>query len=250
MRLCMDYRELNKVTIKNKYPLPRIDDLFDQLQGAIVFSKINLRLGYHKLRIKESDIPKIAFRTRYGHYEFRVMSFGLTNASTTFMGLMNKVFREFFDSFMIVFIDDILVYYKTREQHKKHLRKVLTTLRMNKLFAKFCKCEFWAKQVGFLGHVVSHMGITVDPAKIEAVTNWPRPTTVTEVQSFLGLAGYYRRFVQGFSKIATPLTELTKKGKSFTWNDQCDDSFQELKQWLVTAPILTMSSGDGNFYSI
>ncbi|XP_022964749.1 uncharacterized protein LOC111464739 [Cucurbita moschata] len=178
-----------------------------------------------ELRIKESDIPKIAFRTRYGHYEFRVMLFGLTNASATFMGWMNEVFKEFLDSIMIVFINDILVYYKTKEQHKKHLRKVLTTLRMNKLFAKFCKCELWAKQIGFLGHVVSHMGITIDPAKIEAVKNWPRPTTVTEVQSFLGLAGYYRQFVQGFSKIATPLTGLTKKGKLFTWNDQCEDNF-------------------------
>ena len=142
MRLCMDYRELNKVTIKNNYPLPRIDDLFDQLQGAVVFSKIDLRSGYHQLRIKESDISKTAFRTRYGHYEFRVMSFGLTNAPAAFMGLMNKVFREFLDSFVIVFIDDILVYSKTREQHEEHLRKVLTTLRTNKLLAKFSKCEF------------------------------------------------------------------------------------------------------------
>ena len=193
MCLCMDYRGFNKVTIKNKYPLPRIDDLFDQLQGAVVFSKIDLRSGYYQLRIKESDISKTAFHTRYGHYKFRVMSFGLTNAPAAFMGLMNKVFREFY--FVIVFIDDILAYSKTREQHEEHLGKVLITLRTNKLFAKFSKCEFWAEQVGFLGHVVSRMGITVDPAKIEAVTNWPRPTTVTEVRSFLGLAGYYRRFV-------------------------------------------------------
>ena len=147
------------------------------------------------------------------------MSFGLTNAPAAFMELMNKVFREFLDNFVIIFIDDILVYSKTREQHEEHLRKVLTTLRMNQLFAKFSKCEFWAEQVRFLGHVVSSMEITVDPTKIEAVTNWPRPTTVTEVRSFLGLVGYYRRFVKDFSKIVTPLTELTKKGKSFTWND-------------------------------
>ena len=247
MRLCMDYRELNKMTIKNKYPLPWIDDLFDQLQGAVVFSKIDLWLGYHQLRIKESDISKIAFRTRYEHYEFRVMSFGLTNAPAAFMGLMNKVFRKFLDNFVIVFIDDILVYSKTREQQEEHLRKVLTILRTNKLFAKFSKCEFWAEQVGFLGHVVSQMEITIDPTKIEAVTHWPCPTTVTEVRSFLCLAGHYRRFVQDFSKIATPLTKLTKQGKSFTWNDQCEDSFQKFKQRLVTAPILTVSSGDGGF---
>ena len=151
MRLCMDYRELNKVTFKNKYPLPRIDDLFDQFQGAVVFSKIDLRSGYYQLRNKESDISKTTFRTRYGHYEFRVMSFGLTNAPAAFMGLMNKVFREFLDNFGIVFINDILVYSKTREQHEEHLRKVLTTLRTNKLFAKFSKCEFWQYRWDFSG---------------------------------------------------------------------------------------------------
>ncbi|KAL0541249.1 hypothetical protein IC582_021291 [Cucumis melo] len=195
MRLCIDYRELNKVTVKNRYPLPRIDDLFDQLQGATVFSKIDLRSGYHQLRIKDEDVPKTAFRSRYGHYEFIVMSFGLTNAPAVFMDLMNRVFREFLDTFVIVFIDDILIYSKTEAEHEEHLRMVLQTLRDNKLYAKFSKCEFWLKQVSFLGHVVSKAGVSVDPAKIEAVTGWTRPSTVSEVRSFLGLAGYYRRFV-------------------------------------------------------
>ncbi|KAL0544194.1 hypothetical protein IC582_019307 [Cucumis melo] len=185
MRLCIDYRELNKVTVKNRYPLPRIDDLFDQLQGATVFSKIDLRSGYHQLRIKDEDVPKTAFRSRYGHYEFIVMSFGLTNAPAVFMDLMNRVFREFLDTFVIVFIDDILIYSKTEAEHEKHLRMVLQTLRDNKLYAKFSKCEFWLKQVSFLGHVVSKAGVSVDPAKIEAVTGWTRPSTVSEVRSFL-----------------------------------------------------------------
>ncbi|KAA0065422.1 ty3-gypsy retrotransposon protein [Cucumis melo var. makuwa] len=236
MRLCIDYRELNKVTVKNRYLLPRINDLFDQLQGAIVFSKIDLRSGYHQLRIKDGDVPKTAFRSRYGHYEFIVMSFWLTNASAVFMDLMNRVFREFLDTFVIVFIDDILICSKTEAEHEEHLRMVLQTLRDNKLYAKFSKCEFWLKQVSFLGHVVSKVGVSVDPAKIEVATSWPRPSTVSEVRSFLGLAGYYRRFVENFSRIATPLTQLTRKGAPFVWSKACEDSFQSLKQKLVTAP--------------
>ncbi|KAL0539781.1 hypothetical protein IC582_023999 [Cucumis melo] len=215
MRLCIDYRELNKVTVKNRYPLPRIDDLFDQLQGAIVFSKIDLRSGYHQLRIRDGDIPKTAFRFRYGHYEFIVMPFGLTNAPALFMDLMNRVFKNFLDSFVIVFIDDILIYSKTEAEHEEHLHQVLETLRANKLYAKFSKCEFYLKKVTFLGHVVSSEGVFVDPAKIETVTSWPRPSTVSEIRSFLGLAGYYRRFVEDFSRIASPLTQLTRKGTPF-----------------------------------
>ncbi|KAL4026597.1 hypothetical protein IC575_015033 [Cucumis melo] len=247
MRLCIDYRELNKVTVKNRYPLPRINDLFDQLQGATVFSKIDLRSGYHQLRIKDGDVPKTAFRSRYGHYEFIVMSFGLTNAPAMFMDLMNRVFREFLDTFVIVFIDDILIYSKTEAKHEEHLRMVLQTLRDNKLYAKFSKCEFWQKQVSFLGHVVSKAGVSMDPAKIEAVTSWTRPSTVSEVCSFLGLACYYRRFVENFSRIATPLTQLTRKGAPFVWSKACNDSFQNLKQKLVTAPVLTVPDGSGSF---
>ncbi|TYK03209.1 pol protein [Cucumis melo var. makuwa] len=247
MRLYIDYRELNKVTVKNRYPLPRIDDLFDQLQGATVFSKIDLQSGYHQLRIKDGDVPKTAFRSRYGHYEFIVMSFGLTNAPTVFMDLMNRVFREFLDTFVIVFIDDILIYSKTEAEHEEHLRMVLQTLRDNKLYAKFSKCEFWLKQLSFLGHVVSKAEVSVDPAKIEVVTSWTRPSTVSEVRSFLGLAGYYRRFVENFSRIATPLTQLTRKGAPFVWSKACEECFQNLKQKLVTAPVLTVPDGSSSF---
>ncbi|KAA0047134.1 Retrovirus-related Pol polyprotein from transposon 297 family [Cucumis melo var. makuwa] len=247
MRLCIDYRELNKVTVKNRYPLPWIDDMFDQLQGATVFSKIDLRSGYHQLRIRDGDIPKTAFRSRYGHYEFVVMSFGLTNAPAVFMDLMNRVFKDFLDLFVIVFIDDILIYSKTEAEHEEHMHQVLETIRANKLYAKFSKCELWLRKVTFLGHVVSSEGVSVDPAKIEAVTNWPRPSTVSEIRSFLGLAGYYRRFVEDFSRIASPLTQLTKKGIPFVWSPACESSFQELKQNLVTAPVLTVPDGSGNF---
>ncbi|KAL5540174.1 hypothetical protein UlMin_045925 [Ulmus minor] len=191
MRMCIDYRELNKVTIKNKYPLPRIDDLFDQLKGATVFSKIDLRSGYHQLKIRESDIPKTAFRSRYGHYEFLVMSFGLTNAPAAFMDLMNRVFKEFLDRFVIVFIDDILVYSKSAEEHEEHLRLILQTLRDHQLFAKFKKCEFWLNQVAFLGHVISKDGIAVDPSKVEAVENWKPPSNASESSHFLPVRTTY-----------------------------------------------------------
>lgn len=171
LRMCIDYRQLNKVTIKNKYPLPRIDDLFDQLQGASYFSKIDLRSGYHQLKVRECDILKTTFRTRYGHFEFLVMSFGLTNAPAAFMDLMNRVFRPYLDMFVIVFIDDILVYSRSEDEHSDHLRTVLQTLRDHKLFAKFSKCEFWLRSVAFLGHIISSEGIRVDPQKTEAVKN-------------------------------------------------------------------------------
>ena len=199
------------------------------------------------MKIKGEDIPKTAFRTRYGHYEFLVMPFGLTNAPAAFMDLMNRVFHEYLDRFVIVFIDDILIYSKSQEEHEEHLRIVLQILRERKLYAKLKKCEFWLNQVMFLGHVISKDGITVDPNKIEAVVNWDRPTNVSEVRSFLGLAGYYRRFVGGFSCIAAPLTQLTRKNVKFEWTEECEKSFQELKRRLVTAPVLTIPSGTGGF---
>ena len=179
LRLCIDYRQLNKVTIRNQYPLPRTDDLFDQLQGAKVFSKIDLRSGYHQLKVRREDVPKTAFRTRYGHYEFLVMPFGLTNAPVAFMDLMNRVFGPYLDKFVIVFIDDILVYSSNKEEHAEHLRIVLQNLREHQLYAKFIKCQFWLDQVTFLGHVVSAEGISVDPQKIEAIVDWKPPTNVT-----------------------------------------------------------------------
>ncbi|KAK1677501.1 hypothetical protein QYE76_038349 [Lolium multiflorum] len=239
-RLVTDYRKLNNVTIKNKYPLPKIEDLFDQLTGAKVFSKIDLRTGYHQLKIRATDIPKTAFTTRYGLYEYNFMSFGLTNAPAYFMNLMNKIFMNFLDKFVVVFIDDILIYSKSEEEHEQHLEVVLDTLREHQLYAKFNKCEVWLKEVGFLGHILSAGGIAIDPSKIKTVEEWKAPTTQTEVRAFLGLAGYYRRFIEGFSSIARPMTQLLKKDKKFEWTDKCEESFQQLKSRLTSAPILVM----------
>ncbi|XP_074336891.1 putative mitochondrial protein AtMg00860 [Apium graveolens] len=211
-----------------------------RLKGATWFSKIDLRSGYHQLKIKAEDIPKTAFRTSYGNYEFLIMAFGLTNAPTTFMDLMNRVFKKYLDRFMIVFIDDILIYSKTEEKHSEHLKNILETLRQEQLYAKFLKCEFCLREVQFLGHIISIEGIKVDPVKIEAVLNWERPKTPTEFRSFLGLAGYYRRFVKDFANIATPLTKLTRKNERFAWDKKCEGSFQELKNRLVTTPVLVL----------
>jgi hypothetical protein len=175
------------------------------------------------------------------------MPFGLTNAPAVFMDLMNRVFKQYLDKFVIVFIDDILVYSKNQEEHESHLHVVLDTLKKKKLYAKFSKCEFWIKEVSFLGHVISADGIKVDPSKIEAITKWTRPTSVAEVRSFLGLAGYYRRFVEGFSSIASSLTKLLKKGTKFVWDDEQEKSFQELKERLVSAPVLVLPSGSGGY---
>ncbi|GJY77704.1 putative reverse transcriptase domain-containing protein [Tanacetum coccineum] len=191
MRMCIDYRELNKLTIKNRYPLPRIDDLFDQLQGACCFSKIDLRSGYHQLRVREEDIPKTAFRTRYGHFEFTVMPFGLTNAPAIFMDLMNRVCKPYLDKFVIMFIDDILIYSKSEEEHEVHLKMILDFLKKEKLYAKFSKCEFWLQEIQFPGQVVNCDGIHIDPNKVELVKNLKTPESPTEIHSFLGLTGYY-----------------------------------------------------------
>ncbi|XP_016667470.2 uncharacterized protein [Gossypium hirsutum] len=239
--------KLNKVTIKNRYPLPRIDDLFDQLKGALVFSKIDLRSGYFQLKVNESDVSKTAFRTRYGHYEFLVMPFGLTNAPAAFMDLMNRIFQPYLDQFVVVFIDDILVYSKTEAEHDQHLRIVLQILREKQLYGKLSKYEFWLSEVVFLGHVVSADGIRVDPKKIEAIIQWKTPKNVSEVRSFLGLAGYYRRFVNGFSKIALPMTKLLQKNVPFIWDDQCQKSFETLKRMLTEAPILTLPESGKDF---
>ena len=241
--MCIDYRELNKVTIKNRYPLPRIDDLFDQLQGAKYFSKIDLRSGYHQVRIQEEDIPKTAFRTRYGHYEFLVMPFGLTNAPAVFMDLMNRVFKPYLDKFVIVFIDDILIYSRSKEEHEQHLRVILELLRQEKLYAKLSKCEFWLQEVQFLGHIVNHQGIQVDPSKIEAIKNWQVPKSPREIRQFLGLAGYYRRFIENFSSIAQPLTLLTQKDRAYEWGEEQEMAFRTLKKKLCEAPILSLPDG-------
>ncbi|GJV38752.1 putative reverse transcriptase domain-containing protein [Tanacetum coccineum] len=246
-QMCIDYRELNKLTVKNCYPLPRIDDLFDQLQGSSVYSKIDLRSGYHQLRVREEDIPKTAFRTRYGHYEFQVMPFGLTNAPTVFMDLMNQVCKPYLDKFVIVFIDDILIYSKNKQEHEEHLKLILELLKKEELYAKFSKCEFWIPKVQFLGHVIDSQGIHVDPAKIESIKYWASPKSPMEIRQFLGLAGYYRRFIEGFSKIAKPMTKLTQKKVKFEWGDKQETSFQLLKQKLCSAPILALPEGSKDF---
>ncbi|KAL2235714.1 UNVERIFIED_CONTAM: Retrovirus-related Pol polyprotein from transposon [Sesamum indicum] len=239
--------QLNRITIKNKYPLPRIDDLLNQLKGATVFSKNDLRLGYWQLQIEEESIPKTAFRTRYGHYEFVVMPFGLTNGPAAFMALMNKTLQPFLDQFVIVFIDDILIYSSSPEEHEQHLRTILQILRDRQLYGKFSKCEFWMEENAFLGHVVSKEGVQPDPAKVKAILEWEPPKNVSEMRSFLGLAGYYRRFVKDFSIIAKPLTNLLKKNAPFNWNDKCAQSFEELKKRLTSAPILALPFGDGGY---
>jgi hypothetical protein len=177
-RLCIDYHQLNKATIKNQYPLPRIDDLFDQMKGVTVFSKIDFRSGYHQLRIKEDEFPKTAFKMRFGHYKFTVLPFGLTNTPGVFMSLMNGVFREYLDKFVQVFIDDILIYSRMMEEHEEHLRLVLQCLREHKLYGKLSKCSFYQQKIHYLGHVISGEGITVDPAKVEAIMEWPAPMNV------------------------------------------------------------------------
>ena len=247
LRFCIDYRQLNRVTIRNQYPLLRIDELFDQLQGSRVYSKIDLRSGYHQLMVQESDVPKTAFKTRYGHYEFLLMPFGFTNSPAAFMDLMNRVFQPYLDRFVIVFIDDILVYSGSSKEHLEHLRIVLQTLRERQLYGKLSKCQFWLDRVAFLGHVISVEGVNVDPKKIEAVVNWKPTKNVSEFRSFLGLAGYYRKFVEGFSKIEAPLTKLTRKDIKYDWVDACQQSFEDLKGRLTSAPVLALPNGRDGF---
>ncbi|GJW44342.1 putative reverse transcriptase domain-containing protein [Tanacetum coccineum] len=209
--------------------------------------KVDLRSGYHQLRVRDEDIPKTDFRTRYGHYEFQVMPFGLTNAPAIFMDLMNRACKPYLDKFVIVFIDDILIYSRNKEEHANHLRIILELLKKEKLYAKFSKCDFWIHIVQFLGHLIDSQGLHVDPAKIEAVKNWASPTTPTEIRQFLGLAGYYRRFIKDFSKIAKSLTELTQKNKKYIWGEDQESAFQLLKQKLCEAPILALPKGNDDF---
>ncbi|GKD45112.1 putative reverse transcriptase domain-containing protein [Tanacetum coccineum] len=246
-RMCIDYRELNKLTVKNQYPVPRIDDLFDQLQGSCVYSRIALQSGYHQLRIREEDIPITAFWTWYDHYEFQVMLFGLTNAPTIFMDWMNQVCKSYLYKFVIVFIDDILIYSKSKEEHEEHLKIILGLLKKEQLYAKFSKCDFWLDSVQFLSHAIDSKSVHVNPSKIEAIKNWVAPTAPTEVRKFMGLAGYYQRFIEGFSLISRPLTKLTQKNKKFEWGEEEEEAFKILKQKLCSAPILSLPEGTKDF---
>ncbi|GJY90920.1 putative reverse transcriptase domain-containing protein, partial [Tanacetum coccineum] len=254
-RMCIDYRELNKLTIKNRYSLPRINDLFDQLQGLSMYSKINLRSGYHQLLIKEEDILINAFRTRYGHFEFQVMLFGLNKFVDEHNSLVNpnnitwnsKLCKSYLDKFVIVFIDDILIYSKDKKEHGEHLKIILELLKKEQLYAKFSKCDFWLDSIQFLDHVINNKGVHVDPAKIKAIKNWAVPTTPTEVRQFFRLAGYYRRFIEGFSLISKPLTKLTQKDKKYEWGKEEEEAFQILKHKLCSAPILALPEGTKDF---
>ncbi len=226
--------------MKNKYPIPLIADLFDQLGQAKVFTKLDLWSGYYQVRIAEGDEGKTACVTRYGSYEFLVMPFGLTNAPAKFCTLMNKVLAPFLDKFVVVYLDDIVVYSKTLEEDVDHLRQVFRTLRDNQLYVKKEKCSFAQGEVAFLGHIIGGGKLRMDQSKVQAIQEWEPPTKVTELRSFLGLVNYYRRFIRGYSSIAAPLTDLLKKGKNWDWSSRCQQAFEELKKAIVEETVLTL----------
>ena len=237
--MCVDYRQLNSNTVKNKYPIPIIENLLDELYGAQIFSKIDLRSGYHQIRIKTEDIPKTAFTTHLGHFEYVVMPFGLTNAPATFQSLMNDVLSEFLRKFALVFFDDILIYSNSLSDHIHHLRSVLQVLRQHQLFAKMGKCTFGQTEIEYLDHVISTNGVATDPAKIQIIQQWPSPKNITQLRAFLGLTGYYRRFIKGYGVICRPLFDALKKN-SYVWCESQEKAFQQLKLMMSTPPVLAL----------
>ncbi|KAJ4717218.1 Retrotransposon protein, putative, Ty3-gypsy subclass [Melia azedarach] len=247
LRMCIDYRALNKVTIKNKYPIPLIADLFDQLGRARYFSKLDLRSGYYQVRIAEGDEPKTTCVTRYGSYEFLVMPFGLTNAPATFSTLMNKLFHPYLDQFVVLYLDDIVVYSNTLEEHVAHLRKVFQVLRENELYVKKEKCSFAQREVYFLGHKIKDGTLMMEKAKVQAIQEWEPPTKVHDLRSFLGLVNYYRRFIKSYSARAAPLTDLLKKGRSWNWTEECQHAFEDLKKAIMEETVLALPDHTKSF---
>ncbi|XP_074327433.1 uncharacterized protein LOC141665350 [Apium graveolens] len=238
-RLCIDYRELNKRTVKDKFPIPIIEELMDELAGSTIFSKLDLRAGYHQMRLHQDDVFKTAFKTHIGHYEFLVMPFRLTNAPASFQRWMNSVFKPLLRKSVLVFFDDILVYSKNLADHWVHLEEVFQLMISNQLYAKESKCSFAVYKIEYLGHFISVEGITTDSRKVQAVANWPVPKSLKQLRSFLGLSGYYRKFVKSYAILCKPLTDLLKKG-AFSWNDQVQHAFEVVKQALMTAPVLAL----------
>jgi hypothetical protein len=245
-QFCLDYRALNDKTVKDKFPIPVVNELLDELHGVKFFTKIDLRSGYHQVRMHPDDIAKMAFRTHQGYFEFTVMPFSLTNASATFQSLMNELLQAYIRRFVLVFFDDILIYSSTWAEHLQHVKMVFQLMRAHRLFIKHSKCVFGSTSMAYLGHIISVDGVAMDPDKVSTVASWQTPRTVKALRGFLGLTGYYRKFIADYGAVARPLTALLKRD-AFSWSSDADRAFQDLKQALITAPLLQLPDFDKKF---